>query len=450
MTDPVSDARTPMLRPILIVADDLSGASDCAAAFAAAGARAFVSLRGAPVGALPILAVDTDSRAVTRDEAVRRVRAALAQRRPGALVYKKIDSTLRGHLAAELVAALDALPEAPGAVLAPAFPQQGRTLEGGRCFVHGEPLEQTALWRHAGIAGPADPASRLQAEGLSTTTLAAAAEHGERALADRITAAFASGTRVVVCDARSADELSRLARALGMLDCAPLLVGSAGLARGLAEQRARPGAPASRGWPRSDRPVLTVIGSRAPIARAQARAIVEEAAATQVDTPVERLLAGIDDRDGYADAVMAALAAGRHVVVGVGDGPTDPARSLEIAAGLARLAAPAAARAGAIVMTGGDTARAMLDALAVPLIEILGEVEPGVPVACAADGKDSERTLHSKSPPLRPIAAPLFCLKAGGFGNEQTLLRAIRALGPAQPPSARPHHDEHPLDSRTP
>jgi uncharacterized protein YgbK (DUF1537 family) len=442
MTGPTPDSRhdSPLLsQSILIVADDLSGASDCAASFASAGARAFVSLRDAPTEPLPILAVDTDSRAVTRDEAVRRVRAALAQSRPGTLVYKKIDSTLRGHLAAELAAALEALPDAPGAVLAPAFPQQGRTLDGGRCFVQGEPLEATALWRHAAISGPADPASRLQAEGLTTTTLAAADEHGEQALAERISAAFASGTQVVICDARNADELSRLARALARLERVPLLVGSAGLARSLAGLRAPPsagngtngqcanGAPPTRHWPRSERPALTVIGSRAPIAREQAAAIAEATGALLVEIPVERLR----EPEGGSDCVGAALASGRHVVLRVGEGPVDPAHSLEIAAGLARLAAPATVHAGAVVMTGGDTARAVLDALGIPLIEVLGEIEPGVPVARAA-GAEPGHTGQAAG--TRDVATLLFCLKAGGFGNEDTLLHAVRALsnGPAQ------------------
>lgn len=414
---------------LLIVADDLSGAADCAAAFASAGARALVSLAPLPAArsadgpvapadklAVPadgsVLAVDTDSRALPPAEAVRRVRAAIANRPPGTLVYKKIDSTLRGHLAAELAAALDAMPEAAGAVLAPAFPQQGRTVVGGRCFVNGEPLETTALWRGAGIAGPADPVARLQAEGLSAVSLAAAPAGGEQALADRIAQAFAAGVRVAVCDAASVEELSRLARALALLDRSPLIAGSAGLARSLAALRRQPSAPRDASpahvLGRPGRPVLTVIGSRAPVARAQAAAIVSATGALAVAVPAARLVA--EPPDGAAgDAITAALAAGRHAVLTVGDGETDLALSLAIARGLARLAAPAAAHAGRLVLTGGDTARAVLDALGASAIELLGEVEPGVPLARAA-------------------RLPLLCLKAGGFGNANTLLHAVQAL----------------------
>ena len=414
---------------LLIVADDLSGAADCAAAFASAGARALVSLAPLPAArsadgpvapadklAVPadgsVLAVDTDSRALPPAEAVRRVRAAIANRPPGTLVYKKIDSTLRGHLAAELAAALDAMPEAAGAVLAPAFPQQGRTVVGGRCFVNGEPLETTALWRGAGIAGPADPVARLQAEGLSAVSLAAAPAGGEQALADRIARAFAAGVRVAVCDASSVEELSRLARALALLDRSPLIAGSAGLARSLAALRRQPSAPRDASpahvLGRPSGPVLTVIGSRAPVARAQAAAIVSATGALAVAVPVARLVAEPTDV-AAGEAIAEALAAGRHAVLTVGDGETDLALSLAIARGLARLAAPAAKCAGGLVLTGGDTARAVLDALGASAIVLLGEVEPGVPLA--------------RAPTL-----PLLCLKAGGFGNANTLLHAVQAL----------------------
>jgi len=458
MPGTASPPTSPFSGAILIVADDLSGAADCAAAFATAGARAFVSLgplsmrtRAHPPADLPddpppadtVVAVDTDSRALSPGEAVRRVREAIANRPPGSLVYKKIDSTLRGHLTAELAAALDAMPEAPGAVLAPAFPQQGRTLVGGGCFVNGEPLEQTALWRGAGLSGPADPVSRLQADGLTALAIAPAGPGGEQALAGRIAAAFAAGTRVAVCDASNTEDLSRLARALSLLDRMPLLAGSAGLARSLAGLRgqapatpeappevapeASPEAPPADAVARAARPVLTVIGSRAPVARAQAKAIRAATGALAVTVPVARLVAAAPDPD-TGEAIAEALAAGRHAVLTVGEGATDLSLSLAIARGLARLAAPAARHAGGLVLTGGDTARAVLDALGAAGIELLGEVEPGVPIARPCDpfnedARTGERPRNGADP-----AELLLCLKAGGFGTADTLLHAVLAL----------------------
>src|SRR5262249_40301651 len=98
---------------ILILADDLSGAADCAAACAAAGWETLVLLeaaarRGASAGAL---AIDLGSREGPPQRAALAMREALAlvPRSRGTMIYHKIDSTLRGNWAHELAAALKAV-----------------------------------------------------------------------------------------------------------------------------------------------------------------------------------------------------------------------------------------------------------------------------------------------------------------------------------------------------
>src|SRR4051812_10256876 len=129
-----------------VIADDLTGALDTAAPFAARGWRTCVvpwpgssTLATATewqrmAGASDVVVVDTSSRHVAPREAARRVRAAVTaaqgiRRRRGAdayQLYKKIDSTLRGNVAAEL-AAFRATTGVARLPLAPAFPAQGRT-----------------------------------------------------------------------------------------------------------------------------------------------------------------------------------------------------------------------------------------------------------------------------------------------------------------------------------
>lgn len=125
---------------ILIIADDLSGAADCATGFAGAGHRTVVTLEAARTQAhddADTIAVDTDTRRLSPEEASARTAAAYAEMSvSGQRLYKKIDSTLRGNWAAE-VARLQAL--AGMAIIAPAFPATGRTVREGRVYVHGEP-----------------------------------------------------------------------------------------------------------------------------------------------------------------------------------------------------------------------------------------------------------------------------------------------------------------------
>ena len=116
-----------------ILADDLTGAADCGLAFLRAGLPVTVGLGAAPG---PVAAIDLDTRRMSADDAAAAVREAAG--RAEGLVYKKLDSTLRGHVAAEIRAALEATGLAR-AVIAPAFPAQGRTVRGGQVFVDGEP-----------------------------------------------------------------------------------------------------------------------------------------------------------------------------------------------------------------------------------------------------------------------------------------------------------------------
>jgi len=126
---------------LFILADDLTGAADSAARCHHAGLAAHVYL-SPPVAAWPegAVAFSTDSRYLAPTAAAAQVRtllAALGTPQP-AQWYKKIDSTLRGNIGAELDAMLAALSPQnalPCAVICPAFPAQGRGLLDG-CLVY--------------------------------------------------------------------------------------------------------------------------------------------------------------------------------------------------------------------------------------------------------------------------------------------------------------------------
>jgi len=92
----------------LIIADDLTGAADCAVAFAKRGLDAAVLWGHGEDSGASVLSVDADSRHLPAAEAAaRQLTAQAAHWRPGVRLYKKIDSTLRGQPAAELAAQPD-------------------------------------------------------------------------------------------------------------------------------------------------------------------------------------------------------------------------------------------------------------------------------------------------------------------------------------------------------
>jgi uncharacterized protein YgbK (DUF1537 family) len=124
-----------------IIADDLTGAGDAGAPFAARGYSTCIWLQGhAPTTRCEIPVFETSSRHLAPAEAYARVRTALTFA-PGRRIFKKLDSTLKGNILAELEAIRDALPAAP-IILAPAHPKMGRTIRKGVLFVHGEDTGQ--------------------------------------------------------------------------------------------------------------------------------------------------------------------------------------------------------------------------------------------------------------------------------------------------------------------
>ena len=87
-----------------VIADDLTGAADTGVQFVRAGYRTAVVFRATEVLAddLDAVSLDTDSRAMPAGFAAKRVLDAAHIARGASIVYKKLDSTLRGNVAAEL------------------------------------------------------------------------------------------------------------------------------------------------------------------------------------------------------------------------------------------------------------------------------------------------------------------------------------------------------------
>ena len=397
------------LSSFCIVADDLSGAADCAASFAGVAGPVPVAVDES-LGAGPCLAVDTDSRALTEDAAValtaRLFARIAASGAPPALVYKKIDSTLRGHVGPELAAALDAAPGFAGAIVAPSFPEQGRTFAGGKLLVHGRAPE--------GLGRSGDLMAMLDAARLRPALVSAPFDHAQ-ALALRIQRAADAGARAVAVDASTQGDLLLLATALRQLRAPWVVAGSAGLARALAQH-------VERGASRVTAPpaiacgaVLTLVGSFSPASAAQVRAV--EAAG---DARVVRLTPSQWQHEQHAplrrtvlDDARRELGAGRHVLVAI-DGDVVQPFSRSLVRAMARTAAPLLPLARACVLTGGDTARALFDTVGIARLDVAGELEAGISIG------------HAPAQPGR-----VFVLKAGGFGDAGALQRAIRRFGVA-------------------
>ena len=158
---------------LAIIGDDLTGTLDAAAPFAARGAKVQVALnpaalREALAEAPEVVAVSTDSREIAPGDAQAAVRVAVAALPPGTPVFKKIDSRLKGNVAAEL-SALDFR----RMLVAPAIPDFGRIVTNGalRGFGVDSPIDVAALLgpRGAGAEIPDTPDAAAMAAALAGT-----------------------------------------------------------------------------------------------------------------------------------------------------------------------------------------------------------------------------------------------------------------------------------------
>ncbi|MUL41318.1 four-carbon acid sugar kinase family protein [Streptomonospora sp. PA3] len=378
-----------------VVADDLTGANDTAVRFLRAGWSTELRLEAAADSGADVVAVSTDSRALPPEQAAAAVADRVGGLRAAGHLYKKVDSTLRGQIAAEVEAARRSWAEDAVAVVCPAFPDAGRTVEDGVLLVEGTPAHRTQVGT--------DPVTPVSESHIPTLLGAAQAKlDGFDAVADA--ARIADAGPVVVADARTPADLECLAAAIAHLGPRAVPVGSAGLAAPMAQAWAAAAAPA---------PALVVVTSLHATTRDQVDRLAEHA-------PVLHCTADtFADEDAWQEWCAAAdrrlSVAGESLAVVAPQERSPRLDPAAVARHLGALAADLAYRnaVSGFVVTGGDGARALADALGATGFALTGEVAPGIPVGTLCGGR-----LHGRR----------IVTKAGGFGAPDALLAAVAAV----------------------
>lgn len=407
----------------LIVADDLSGAADCAIACVATGAETLVMIEPTgDLGAAQVVAADADSRALAPHEAGRAVTRVIERlySRDTRILYQKMDSTLRGNWVTEVAhiraAAARVAGYTPLAIIAPAFPAAGRVTLRGHVLVDDVPLEATEIWKREGLKGTASLPALLEASGirLEVATLEHV-EQGADALSNRILAWQEAGCEAVICDARSDDDLLTIAKASFLLPQKPLWVGSAGLMRALIRGGNAGTLPVSSSVQAiAGKPVLTVVGSASGTSRAQFDVLAREAGATSVRIPPSALRPGAEPASilPYTQMLDNAFGSGKDIGVIIDGGETVALHEgPRLAAALANMLAPRISQIGGLVVTGGEMARAILSSVGIKGLRMRGEVETGVPLGLS----------------IGSVSLPVVT-KAGAFGDSMTLVRCRATL----------------------
>jgi uncharacterized protein YgbK (DUF1537 family) len=390
---------------VAIIADDLTGAADTGVQLARAGYRSAVAFRDAPIPPaedLDAVALDTDSRAMPAGFAAKRVVDAGHAVREASIVYKKLDSTLRGPVAAELAAALESTGR-HHAVVAPAFPSAGRTTVEGVQLVRGVPVHETEAKND-----PRTPVREGHIPTLLATSFPSARSLRVEDLADPTAVRRTlEDSRCVVADATRDEDLEALVRAVP--DPSEVLwAGSAGLALALGRTYPGPQPRAALATPSPARRVLVVVGSLSGVARGQLRALAVEYGCEAV--PVAAGPSGANEE--ALEAARIALSEGVCAAVHSTE-ERDASGSGSFVEALAEVVAGLSGRDlfDALVLTGGETAVGVARRLGAVGIRLEEEVEPGIPTG----------SLIGPSP-YRVVT------KAGGFGEPDTLVRVVRGL----------------------
>ena len=443
-----------------VIADDFTGATDVASMLVRAGMRTIQVIgvpdvapqlqRGAPhrppEGAHPAwggpapdgpapdadaIVVALKTRTVPAVDAVRESLAALRWLQTAGMrqCYFKYCSTFDSTPAGNIGPVTDALMHALGAdfaIACPAFPENGRTIFRGHLFVGDELLSDSGMRLH-----PLTPMTDanlvrvLQAQTAQRVGLVRfdAVAQGADAVRDCIAALRRDGVTIAIADATSNDDLRTLAAACADL---PLLTAGSGLGLGL------PAIYAERGWltPHARAAQLDPVHGASAVLSGSCSLATN--AQVQRWREAERPAFAVDPRalargEPVADRALAwarAQKAGAAVLV-YATAAVDELRAVQselgamqagalVEACLAQIARGLVdAGVRRLVVAGGETSGAVVQALGVTQLRIGAPICPGVPWTQADIGPEGAR-LH-------------LALKSGNFGGPDFFMEALRA-----------------------
>lgn len=422
-----------------ILGDDLTGAMDAGVQLVRKGFSVSAAVHEDFMedisGLGDVVVVNTETRNTSPDTAFRVVAESVRKMEHAGLrlLYKKVDSTLRGNIGRELEAVLKG--GNYGMVLfAPALPFNGRTTRKGYHFLDGVRLIESDL--------SMDPFAPVKSSYIPEiikyqTSIPVGnieleeVRKGADSLLKKILKLHSRGVGIAVADAENAQDLKNLAAALEKCNLKILPCGSAGLLSEMFPYPEGAGTVRPVPFPAEKGPVLVISGSPAGMTKIQLEA------AGRSGEKVIRLdcrKADGDQRDWQLevervkDSALKELMQGRNVVIdGAGKSKMEihdnfkgrpeilAASGHAIRTALTDIFTGIVDRGGiaGAVIIGGETAVNIFERMGVKGLKIKGEVEPFVPAGCLIGGTADKL----------PVVT-----KAGGFGTENVIIEAVKFL----------------------
>ena len=420
-----------------VIADDFTGASDVANNLVRAGMRVAQTI-GVPAPGQAIetgvdaLVVSLKSRTVAREEAVAQSLAALQWlRAQGARqIYFKycstFDSTAHGNIGPVTEALMAAL-DSDFTVAVPAFPDNQRTVYRGHLFVGDALLHESGMQNHpltpmtdANVVRVLAAQLARQRAGLIGWGSIAAGAQAVRARAAQLQV---EGVGIAVCDTVSNGDLMVLGQALAEL---PLVTGGSGLALGLPGAWGYAPNEGASTLPAPAGAQAVVSGSCSLATNRQVKAFAEAGRPVLALDPL-RMARGEDVVAQALDWAVPLLPQGPVLVYSTADAAAVRAvqgdLGVEAAGALVEQALARIARGlveqgvRQLIVAGGETSGACVQALDIARLQVGPQIAPGVPWCHAVSDVQGGTPLH-------------LALKSGNFGADDFFLRALELLKP--------------------
>lgn len=400
-----------------IVADDLTGANDTALQFQLKGANTQILLdeEVVPVNlkSTQTWAISTESRNIEPEAAYEKTKSAvqfLKENINPDFYYKKIDSTVRGNIAVEVLAMLEAL-EMDAAIIIPAFPAEGRVTVGGYHLLRGVPIERTEMAR--------DPHSPIFESHLPTLLKSQLSEENRDLVASielktvmkgagpilmQLKELISAGRKIIVVDAVSTVDIEQIVLAIGKTDFNILPVGTAATAQVLSDLWLPDLKPQHFSKTFPELPKLVISGSATQITSNQITKL-EEADDFEnvlvIHLDMKTVLNGVSDE--LVERILNNLGTNNIVVVHTSDlirdfdGFSEDSLNAELTKSglanvitdyLAELTRQVVAKKDVILITlGGETSYKCCEAIGANQLQLIDEVAPAIALSLDHDAR---------------------------------------------------------------
>lgn len=411
---------------IVVMADDLTGANEIGIILAECGRKAFIlsrQLRKRDIESLvdhfDALVINVGSRDLDGKVAYERVKTLLScsEKIREGLFYKKMDSTIRGNLVEETDAILD-LKFVDAIFLVPALPKMQRVTVGGYHLVNQVPVGRTDYVRGVRSARMSylptlmGETSKYKVDQIPLQVV----ESGYKEVIKYTEACYKKGTRIMVCDACMDEDLRVIRDTILNVYLKVLPVGSAGLFRQFF----------SPSISFNTCPCLIVCGSLNEVTRAQAKKLVATKGAKNIELNLRQIFKN-------KNSELRRVVGGASSILNIGydlvlstpknryhrSSATELEEEMRIATEIDRFLSIAVRKiierqkVSGLILTGGSTSSGVIHGLRATGVQIKKQLSSLIPLGTLRDG---------------PFDGLSVVTKAGGFGEEDVLIRAVAYL----------------------